>query len=82
MTMQIFGPLKHEKYEDYVENICYSAPHLHERIDKILDLSKIEAGKQEVNETETNIPDLFNSCISMGVELAKQAGISVKSTNQ
>ena len=65
-----------------MESIRYSAPHLRERIDKILDLSKIEAGEQEVNETETNIPDLFNNCISMGVELAKQAGISVKSANQ
>jgi signal transduction histidine kinase len=65
-----------------VESIRYPAPHLRERIDKILDLSKIEAGKQEVNETENNIPDLFISCISMRVELAKQAGISVKSANQ
>lgn len=82
MQMKIFGSLQNEKYEEYVENIHYSAAHLRELIDKILDLSKIEAGKQELNETEIDISDLFNSCMSMGVELAKEAGVNAENVCQ
>ncbi len=45
MTEQVFGPIGHEKYRDYANDISESGRYLLEMIDDILDMSKIEAGQ-------------------------------------
>ena len=53
-----FGELNH-KQEKYVKNISISGRHLLEIINSILDLSKIEAGKIELQYEEFSISDVI-----------------------
>lgn len=48
MESELYGPLGHEKYQEYVADIHDSGKHLLALIDDILDLSKVEAGKMDL----------------------------------
>ncbi|MFC3303525.1 sensor histidine kinase [Parvularcula lutaonensis] len=48
MQSELYGPLGHEKYQEYIADIHDSGKHLLALIDDILDLSKVEAGKMNL----------------------------------
>ena len=50
MRDQLFGPLGSERYIEYTNDIYNSGTHLLALINEVLDLSKIEAGKFELQE--------------------------------
>ena len=58
----IFGPLEHEKYRSYIDNIYDSGQHLLDLINDILDLSKIEADAFTLLEEAVDIPKVINGC--------------------
>ncbi len=49
MDKQVLGPLGNDRYNDYILGIRESGQHLLDLITDILDMSKIEAGKYELN---------------------------------
>ncbi|WP_370334870.1 histidine kinase dimerization/phospho-acceptor domain-containing protein [Parvularcula marina] len=55
MREELYGPLGHEKYDEYIRDINSSGSHLLTLIDDILDLSKIEAGKLELKLGQTDL---------------------------
>ena len=62
---------------DYVNMLKLSAQNLLDIINDILDLSKIEAGKIELEKTEFNLPELVeNTCISLSAK-AHEKGIEL-----
>lgn len=55
MREELYGPLGHEKYAEYITDIHESGKHLLALIDDILDLSKIEAGKMDLDPSQVDL---------------------------
>ncbi len=70
----IDGPINETQKQD-LSAIYNSGQHLLTLINNILDLSKIEAGKMELQISEVNIADLVNSVMSTAVGLVKDKPI-------
>jgi PAS domain S-box-containing protein len=76
---QYFGSLN-EKQTEYMTDILESGKHLLALINDILDLSKVEAGKMELEKSNVNIRDLVNNSLMMIKEKAQihRIGLEVK----
>ena len=70
----IYGDLKTE-HREYINDILKSGVHLLSLINEILDLSKIEAGKMELDYAECVVKDVINSAAYMFKEKIKKHGI-------
>jgi PAS domain S-box-containing protein len=77
LTAGIYGDLK-ENHKEYINDIHKSGQHLLKLINEILDLSKIEAGKMELEYSEYSINDVINSSVYMFKEKAKKHGIGLQ----
>jgi len=73
---QYFGDLN-EKQAEYVSDILGSGQHLLSLINDILDLSKIEAGKMELELSRVKMKDLLKGSLVMIKEKALAHGISL-----
>jgi signal transduction histidine kinase len=71
-----FGELN-ENQEDYLNDILTSGRHLLSLVQDILDLSKVEAGKMELEIAEANIKGLLKGSLIMIKEKAMKHGIQV-----
>jgi PAS domain S-box-containing protein len=76
LNEQYFGSLN-EKQVEYVTDILDSGKHLLSLINDILDLSKIEAGKVELEMSTVNIKELLQNSLVMVKEKALAHGITL-----
>jgi PAS domain S-box-containing protein len=74
---QYFGPLV-DKQQEYVNDIMESGRHLLSLINDILDLSRVEAGKTELELTRVNVSELIDNSLVMIKEKAAKHGITIK----
>ena len=74
---QVFGPLNHARYAEYVELIHKSGAHLLEIIGSILDISKIESGGVTVCKGEVDLNQLALVCAGLMEPRARDKGILV-----
>jgi PAS domain S-box-containing protein len=74
---QFFGPLV-EKQEEYVNDILESGKHLLSIINDILDLSKVEAGKMDLELAEISVADLISNSLIMVKEKAARHRITLE----
>lgn len=65
MSQGLFGEIKQEKYQEYLNDIMGSGQHLAAVIKNILDLSKIEAGKWTLEEEEFDLKTCVNDVFNM-----------------
>ncbi|MCB9987896.1 MAG: PAS domain-containing protein [Rhodospirillales bacterium] len=65
MQRQLLGPIGTEKYLDYIAGIRESGEHLLDLISDILDMSKIEAGKYELDLEELNLAKTIKLAVHM-----------------
>jgi len=77
LHQQMFGPLN-ERQADYLADILSSGKHLLSLINDILDLSKVEAGKMELELTELAPVPVLENGVTMIRERAAAHGISVE----
>ena len=73
----MFGEMN-EKQLDYVQDIHSSGRHLLSLINDILDLSKIEAGRMELEVTTFNLPGAVDNAVTLVRERAQRHGIELR----
>jgi len=73
---RMFGELN-ERQAEYVGDIRDSGRHLLELINEILDLSKVEAGRMDLELAAVSLPDLLTQGVAMVRERADRHGIAV-----
>lgn len=78
MRLQRFGRIENEKYRGYVNDIHASGGHLLSLINDLLDLSKVEAGKLELNFTSVNLDDVTEHAMKMLQEQATSARVVLR----
>jgi two-component system, NtrC family, sensor kinase len=74
---RMFGELN-EKQEEYLKDIYASGTHLLSLINDILDLSKIEAGRMELELTDFHLPTALDSALTLVRERAGRRNITLQ----
>jgi signal transduction histidine kinase len=72
----MFGELN-ERQGEYVRDIRDSGRHLLDLINEILDLSKVEAGRMELEPAELSLPELLEQGLALVRERAARQGLTV-----
>ncbi|RFB79696.1 PAS domain-containing sensor histidine kinase [Methylovirgula sp. 4M-Z18] len=70
-----FGPIGNGRYKDYVQDIHASGTHVMSLVNDLLDLSKIEAGKLELQFVSVDVNRVMTDCVSLMQPQANQARI-------
>ncbi len=76
LSERMFGDLN-EKQEEYLKDIYASGTHLLSLINDILDLSKIEAGRMELELTDFDLPQAIDNALTLVRERAGRRGIAL-----
>ena len=78
MKAQAFGPLGDKKYLEYAGDIHESGSHLLDIINDILDLSKFEVGKMDLQLGPVNSARIVESSAHLLKENAEKGGVTVR----
>lgn len=82
MMKETFGALGNDKYKEYMTDIHISAKHLLEIINEVLDMSKIEAGRVELDEEYMDVGNLIVSVGRMMASRAFSSGLKIEENVQ
>ncbi|MEL6947222.1 MAG: ATP-binding protein, partial [Pseudomonadota bacterium] len=77
MQERLFGPLGSEKYDEYANDIHHSGTFLLNVINDILDMSKIEAGRFELDPESLNVSELLDDTLRIIHKQAEDANLTV-----
>lgn len=78
LQQEIFGSLS-PKQLDYINHIHSSGEHLLMLINDILDLAKVESGRETLSLTSLIVPDLCNYCLALVRQQASEQGLQLLS---
>jgi GAF domain-containing protein len=79
LTERMFGELN-EKQDEYLKDIYASGTHLLSLINDILDLSKIEAGRMELELTDFDLPTALDNALTLVRERAGRRRITLQAS--
>lgn len=72
---ETFGPIGSTRYVEYAQDIIDSGRHLLKVINDILDVSKMEAGKLDLDENSVNVETMIRSSLRLVAERAREANV-------
>lgn len=76
IKLAMFGPLD-SRYSEYGGHILASGKHLLQLVNDVLDVSKLEAGRFELQESELDIETVVRSATRLLIRQAEKAGVSI-----
>ncbi len=79
LSEKLFGELN-DKQNEYMDDIVSSGRHLLSLINDILDLSKVEAGRMELDLTKFDIPTAIDNALILIRERATRHGVMLRHT--
>lgn len=68
----------HEKIKNYAHNIHLSGRHLLDIVNELLDFSKIQAGKFQIEKTRLPLIKVFKDCHAILLALAKEKCVNLR----
>lgn len=78
MLDERFGPIGNERYRDYLKDMHNSGAHVISLINDLLDISKIEAGRADLNFTRLDLNAAANSAANMMQNEARRARVILR----
>ena len=78
ITEERFGPIGNERYKDYLKDIHASGKHVMSLVNDLLDLSKIEAGKLELDFAHVDANRVVSECVSLMQPQANRERVIVR----
>jgi PAS domain S-box-containing protein len=75
---QRFGPIGNERYRDYLRDIHSSGAHVMSLVNDLLDLSKIEAGKMELDFVSVDVNRVVTECVAIMQPQANQERVIMR----
>ncbi len=80
MMQERFGPIGNERYRQYLKDIHTSGGHLVSLLNDLLDLSKIEAGKLELNFSSVDLNELTQQSVALMQPQANRERIIIRTS--
>jgi signal transduction histidine kinase len=80
MLQERFGPIGSARYKGYAEDIHQSGLYALSLLNDLLDISKIEAGKFELDFTAVDVTEVVEACVASLQPLAKRTRIVLRSS--
>jgi PAS domain S-box-containing protein len=75
---ELFGGIEEQRYRAYADDIHRSGGHLLQLINDILDLTKIDAGKYQLRETECDVQLAISDVVRLMHEIVVRNGITLE----
>ena len=80
MMDEKFGPIGSDRYRDYLRDINRSGNHVLDLVNDLLDISKIEAGEQEMQYEAVSLNDTLAECVAMMQPQANRERVIIRSS--
>jgi PAS domain S-box-containing protein len=80
MIDEKFGPIGNDRYRDYLRDINRSGNHVLDLVNDLLDISKIEAGEQEMNYEAVSLNDTLAETVAMMQPQANRERVIIRSS--
>ena len=80
MVDEKFGPVANDRYRDYLRDINRSGNHVLDLVNDLLDISKIEAGQQEMDYEAVSLNDTLVETVAMMQPQANRERVIIRSS--
>jgi signal transduction histidine kinase len=80
MLQERFGPIGNARYKGYAEDIHQSGLYALSLLNDLLDISKIEAGKFELDFTAVDVGEVIEACVASLQPLAKRTRVVLRTS--
>jgi PAS domain S-box-containing protein len=75
-----FGPIGNERYREYIKDIHNAGTHLVAMLNDLLDLSRVESGRIDLNFANVNLNELTQQCVGIMQPQANRARIIIRTS--
>ncbi len=80
IAQERFGPVGHPRYNEYAHDISKSGRHVLDIVNDLLDISKIEAGQQDLDFQAVSLNDEITESLSLMQQIANENRVIVRSS--